>query len=49
MIDDVMKFLALTRTMIDTVWYDEVLKLANELGVHYALCLCKAPKCIFTL
>ena len=35
MIDDVMEPLASTRTRIDTVfelWYDEVLKLANEVG-----------------
>ena len=35
MIDDVMESLASTRTTIDTVfelWYDEVLKLANEVG-----------------
>ena len=35
MIDDVMKSLESTRTMIDSVfesWYDEVLKLANEAG-----------------
>ena len=34
MIDDVMESLASTRTTIDTVfesWYDEVLKLANEI------------------
>ena len=36
MIDDVMESLASTRTTIDTVfgsWYDEVLKLANEVHV----------------
>ena len=35
MMDDVMKFLTSTRTMIDTVfelWYDEVYKLANKVG-----------------
>ena len=35
MIDDVMESLASTRTMTNTVfesWYDEVLKMANEVG-----------------